>query len=66
VVADYPSREAGQDRGEGNTALKVRDVPVGRGGCDAKLVRGDPQPYRPAGDPAADRHRPRRIGSFIH
>ena len=42
LVADNATGEAGQDRGEGDTALEVRDVPVGRGGCDAKLVRGDP------------------------
>jgi hypothetical protein len=32
---------------------KVRDVPTGRGGSDAELVRGDPGPHCEVGNPAA-------------
>lgn len=38
-------REARQDWNEGDAALEVRDVPIGGGGCDTKLVRSDPRPH---------------------
>ncbi len=53
LVADDPAREADQDRGQGDAAREVRDVPVGRGGRHAELVRDDSRPHRAAGDSAA-------------
>ena len=53
LVADDAAGEADQDRGQGDAAREVRDVPTGRGGRDAELVRGDPRPHRAAGDAAA-------------
>ena len=49
------TREADQDWGQGDAALEVRDVPTGRGGGDAELVRGDPHPHCAVGDSAAGR-----------
>ncbi len=53
LVADDAAGEADQDRGQGDAAREVRDVPTGRGGRDAELVRSDPRPHRAAGDAAA-------------
>ena len=36
------------DRRQGDAAPEGRDVPTGRSGGDAELVRGDPRPHRPA------------------
>ncbi len=53
LVADDAAGEADQDRGQGDAAREVRDVPTGRGGGDAEVVRGDPRPHRAVGDAAA-------------
>ena len=63
---DNATGETGQDRGKGNTALEVRDVPVGRGGCHTKPVRSDPRPHCPAGDSTADCRWLLQIDAFIH
>ena len=54
LVIDYPAGEAGKDRGEGDSALEVRDVPTGRGGGDAKPVRNDSRPHCPVGDSSTE------------
>ena len=41
LVIDYPAGEAGKDRGEGDSALEVRDVPTGGGRRAATTVRSD-------------------------
>ena len=45
LVVDHTAREADQDRSQGGDALGVRDLPDGRGGGPARLVRGDPGPH---------------------
>jgi Transposase DDE domain group 1 len=53
LVANDATREAHQDRSQGDAALEVRDVPTSRDGGDAKLVCRDSRPHYAAGDPAA-------------
>ncbi len=55
---DDAAGEADQDRGQGDAAREVRDVPIGRGGRHAELVRCDPRPHRAVGDAAASCRRP--------
>ena len=42
LVVDHAAGEADQDRSKGGPAFQERDVPDGRGGGPARLVRGDP------------------------
>ncbi len=41
VVVDDVSGEVGKDRGEGDSAIQVRDVPTGGGRRPATTVRSD-------------------------
>ncbi len=45
LVVDHTAGEANQDRSQGGYALGVRDLPDGRGGSPARLVRGNPGPH---------------------
>ena len=56
LVADDTAGEADQNRGQSHPARKVRDVPTGRGGRDAKRVRRDSGSDRATGDLAAVGH----------
>ena len=51
--ADDSAGEAHQDRCEGFPALRVCDIPTGRGRGNARLVRSDPRPHCAGGNPAA-------------
>src|SRR3990172_3465884 len=55
LVVDDAAGKARQDWREGDAALEVRDVPTGRGGRDAELLRGDSRPHCATCDPAAGR-----------
>ena len=50
VVVDDASGEVGKDRGEGDSALEVRDVPTGGGRRAATTVRSDSGADRTACD----------------
>jgi len=61
VVADQPTREADQDRGQGRQPRPLRDLPVGRGGRATADVPGNPVADRPA----AGSTRPSMTGSGV-
>lgn len=56
LVADDAAGEAHLNWCERDAALQVRDIPTGRGGGHAKLVRRDSRPHRTVGDSAAGDH----------
>ena len=45
LVADHAAGDADQDRSQGGDALGVRDLPDGRSGGSARVVRSDPGPH---------------------
>jgi hypothetical protein len=53
LVPDDAAGKARQDRRQGDATRQVRDVPTGRGGRHAELVRGHSPPHRAAGAAAA-------------
>jgi len=57
LVPDDAAGKARQDRGQSDAAFEVRDVPTGRGGGHAELVRGDSDNDRAARAAAASRRR---------
>ena len=65
--ADDAAGEADQDRGEGGPPRQGRDVPAGRGGGAAGVVRGDPGADRSAASGAEprDERSPRADGSGV-